>query len=627
MKKFIFPLAIATAGCLVVSMAWCQLSAPAPVGAGTDPALAPAAGDVSSPRTKPEAPPATVPEGAVQTGQPDETPAVESPSAESPSQPASEEEQGVVRIPMTSQEESQQIKDEKVTLSLNDVPLSEVVNLFMRLSGANIVASPTQLTGRVSVNLKEVDWKTALSQILSMHNLELNESAPDSGLYSISPPRAAAAVPLFAKTFELKYARAESITNALARLIAPNGSVLHGSGKNVSILATQAQIEKASELVDSLDHMIPQVAIEAKFVELNEEAIRNLGLNWSALKNYSVRLETPSRTIHELEYSGRNTTDFSDSTGDSPALMTPLPVSSSASSDVSTYNRNEGTAIIDNSSSSLTRTKTDTTNRNVIDQSLKSIFTSTVLSADTFALTLSALQENSGVEVVTNPKVVVSSGEQAKIHIGQRRPNIIKRTTSTTGGTTDVSYEYGTPEWIEIGTKVGVLPVVNTSSNITVKIEPELNRQVGLIEPQPGLTFPILVTRRVDSEFVIKSGETVAIGGLTSTEDRDVVKKIPLLGDIPLIGRYLFSHQNREKVQDETIIFVTVSIAEPDKMDSQTGVPSHASLVYEKHWVPKKGQIELRNNRKDDFLKKAEEAANHPESSKDIPVKPRTASH
>lgn len=598
MKKFIVPLVIAASGCLIVSLAWCQLSTPAPTppaDAGSIPAVTPAAPMVAPPEVIPEA----APEG-VET--PTGGPAAGTPAAE-PSKP--DEEQGNVRIPMTPSEEGQQIKDEKVTLQLNDVPLSEVVNLFMRLSGANIVAAPTQLTGRVSVNLKDVNWKTALSQILSMHNLELSESAPNSGLYSIAPPRAAAAVPLFAKTFELKYARAESITNALTRLIAPNGSVLHGSGKNVAILATQAQIEKATELVDSLDHMIPQVAIEAKFVELNEEAIRNLGLNWSALSGYSVRVQTPTRTIHDLVYKGNNTEDFTDATKDTPASMTPFPVATSTGSDVSTSTRSSSTGTPSTKTSSRTVTTNNGTTTNVIDQSLKSVFTSTVLSADTFALTLSALQENTGAEVVTNPKVVVSSGEQAKIHIGQRRPNIIKRTTSTTGGTTDVSYEYGTPEWIEIGTKVGVLPVVNTASNITVKIEPELNRQVGLIEPQPGLTFPILVTRRVDSEFVIRSGETVAIGGLTSTEDREVIKKIPLLGDIPLIGRYLFSHQNKEKVQDETIIFVTVSIAEPDKMDSQTGVPSHAALVYEKHWVQKNQQIELRNKRKQDFLDSA----------------------
>ncbi|MBP7274620.1 MAG: hypothetical protein KBA51_00275 [Kiritimatiellae bacterium] len=525
---------------------------------------------------------------------------------------------GVDQIPLVPVDESQVIKEDMVTLALTDVPLSDVVTLFMRMSGANIVASPTQLTGRVSVNLKDVPWRSALSQILSMHDLELMESEPGSQIYSISPPRAAAAVPLYTETFQLKYARAETLSNGVSRLIAPNGAILQASGRNLAVHASVAQIEKIRGLVESLDRMIPQVAIEAKFVELNEEAIRNLGLNWSVLRGYTVSAEDPQRAINRLVYTGRNTTTYQEATEEEPASMTPFPVALDSTSSVATRLSSSGTGVDDSSTDTLTRTDTKETHRNVIDQALKSVFTSTVLSADTFALTLSALQENAGVEIVTNPKVVVSSGEKANIHIGQRRPNIVKRTTSTTGGTTDVSYEYGDPEWIEIGTKVGVQPVVNTEENITVNIEPELNRQVGLIEPQPGLTFPILATRKVTSEFVIQSGQTVAIGGLTSTDDRETVKKIPLLGDIPIIGRYLFSHHNTEKVQDETLIFVTVSIANPEDMNAETGIPSHGALIYEKHWNPSSKTIELRNRRLDEFKANLEKAQQEEEESQHI---------
>jgi Flp pilus assembly secretin CpaC len=155
---------------------------------------------------------------------------------------------------------------------------------------------------------------------------------------------------------------------------------------------------------------------------------------------------------------------------------------------------------------------------------------------------------------------------------------------------------------------------VNTESNITVNIQPELNRQVGTIEPQPGLTFPILVTRRVESEFVIQSGQTVAIGGLTSTEDREVVSKIPFLGDIPLLGRYLFSHKETRKYQDETIIFVTVGLANPEELSESTGVPSHGSLIYEKFQNPATGQIELRNQRREKFEEQLRRKADASES-------------
>jgi type II secretory pathway component GspD/PulD (secretin) len=517
--------------------------------------------------------------------------------------PAAETNGDIVRIPVLPIDPEQQMQGDMVTLSLLDVPLTDVVTLFVRLSGANIISSPTQLTGRVSVNLKEVHWRTALTEILSMHDLVLYESQPGSQLYTITPPKAEAAIPLYTETFTLSYARAEQVSNGVARLLAPNGSVLQASGRTLAILATVNQIEKTRTFILDLDRMIPQVAIEAKFVELNDEAIKKLGINWKVLDNYTMGVTAPS-----LQYSRD---EQKRSLSQDADVVAPFSRSSTSRIDSSMPEVESGTTST--SQSGVTEaairgrnfTEFDSQENTLTTVPVRDVTTikasSAILSAADFAIALSALQENTGIEIVTNPKVVVSSGETANIHVGQKRPNIVKRTTSTQGGTTDVSYEYGNPEWIEIGAKVMVLPVVNTESNITVNIQPELNRQVGTIEPQPGLTFPILVTRRVESEFVIQSGQTVAIGGLTSTEDREVVSKIPFLGDIPILGRYLFSHKETRKYQDETIIFVTVGLAKPEEMNQNTGVPSHGSLIYEKFQNPATGQIELRNRRREKF--------------------------
>lgn len=525
--------------------------------------------------------------------------------------PAAETPGEVVRVPIAPKDETQKIKDDLVTLSLNDVPLSEVVSLFMRLSGANIVASPTQLTGRVSVNLKEVEWRTALNEILSMHGLTLYESQPGTKLYTITPPRAAAEIPTYTQTFQLRYAQAESISNGVMRLVSPNGAVLQASGKNLAILGTTKQIENVKKLIEELDKMIAQVAVEAKFVELNDQAIKDLGINWQALEAYTITAKAPTFDYKRTDTAKGLVQDASlVSDGESSTLV--KTSGSDPGTTLKTDNSGRAISLLSGANWSDYDAKenklTTVPKRDVATTRISS----SVLSAADFALTLSALKQNTGIEIITNPKVVVSSGEQALIHVGQKRPNIIKRTTSTTGGTTDVSYEYGNPAWIEIGTKVVVSPVVNTESNITVRIEPELNREIGEIEPQPGLTFPILVSRKVSSEFVIQSGQTVAIGGLTGTEDKEVVKKIPVLGDIPLIGKYLFSHTSTKKEQDETIIFVTVGLAKPEEMNSTTGVPSGGALIYEKY-ENQKGQIDLRNKRRDALeakrAKAAEEAA------------------
>lgn len=548
--------------------AWAQTQSPPPAAAGAAPdvALAPAP---AVPPSLPEAPPPA------------------EPPAEAKAAPAAPAE--VVRVPVVKPDDSTRMNGDRVTLSLNDVPLSDVVNLFMRLSGANIVASPTQLNGRVSVNLRDIQWRTALNEILSMHGLTLYESQPGSMLYTITPPRTAEMEPLYTQTYVLQYARAESLSNGVGRLIAPQGSVLQANGKVLAILATTKQIERVAQIIERLDKMIPQVAIEAKFVELNDEAIKDLGINWSSMKGYTVTMKSPafdySRTDSKRGIGVNSGVDTRQS-----SVLTADGVTSKTDGTLNAGISGQGFTAYDAKENAMTI---------VPERDITTLKTSSaILSAADFAMTLSALQTKTGIEIVTNPKVVVSSGEEATIHIGEKRPNIVKRTTSTQGGTTDVSYEYGNPQWIEIGTLVKVQPVVNTASNITIKIAPELNRQIGEIEPQPGLTFPILVTRRVLSEFVLESGQTVAIGGLTSTEDRDVTSKIPFLGDIPLIGKYLFSHTSTKKEQDETVIFVTVKIEEPSRMDSTTGIPSHGALIYERFEDAGTGAIELRNQRR-----------------------------
>ena len=556
-----------------------------------------------------QTPPAPAPEAVVTAPAPPAAPAAPAPAPAPAGEPAKDGAAAVDRVPVGGNGHDISKTGDLITISLNDVPLSDVVSMFIRISGANIVANPTSLTGRVTANLKDVDWKIALDEILQQSGLTLSESQPGSGVYNIAPPKPAQQQPVFPESFELKYIQAASITSGLTKLLMPNGSLIHASGKNISVLATTKQAEDIKNLLEKLDRMIAQVAIEAKFVELNDQAIKDLGINWTALEAFDVTLNKPAmdmqytkqkRGLHQdayANYTTRNDSDYrstdsysaKDDNGNSEALIT----------------RNRNTSLSD----LVGGITVGGMNFEELDLEEGTIETvppldvtrttalSAVLSAEDFALTLSALKQNSGAEIVTNPKVVVSSGEMANIHVGEKRPNVVRKTNSTQAGTAEVTYEFGVPPWIEIGALVNVTPVVNTESNITVKIEPQLDRQVGVIEPTPGLTFPILVTRRIKSEFVLQSGQTVAIGGLTTTTEGEVVKKIPFLGDIPVIGKYLFSHTHTEKEQDETIIFVTVGLTQPEKMSSLTGVPSHGALIYEKY-QNEKGEIELRNRRR-----------------------------
>ena len=129
--------------------------------------------------------------------------------------------------------------------------------------------------------------------------------------------------------------------------------------------------------------------------------------------------------------------------------------------------------------------------------------------------------------------------------------------------------------------KLTVEPTINTEENITVRIVPELSRLLGeKIVGEANTSFPITQIRKITTEFNLESGKTVAIGGLTETSENESIKKIPVLGDIPVIGKYLFTHTHTEETQDEVMIFVTVDMGNPPDLGDDTGIPRSSRLIH-----------------------------------------------
>ena len=195
-------------------------------------------------------------------------------------------------------------------------------------------------------------------------------------------------------------------------------------------------------------------------------------------------------------------------------------------------------------------------------------------------MVMSALKEMNGAKIVSNPKIIVANEETATIHIGQKKPNI--KGTIQTAGDNQVNRVYALDDlepYFEDGVKVDVTPTVNTEENITVRITPTLDRLDADPTPAPdGTDFWGKSTKTINTVFALRSGQTAAIGGLTEASKSNVDRKIPLLGDLPFLGR-LFSYSSKNSQQVETIIFVTVGLANPQDMEFETGLPEDSHLA------------------------------------------------
>lgn len=475
-----------------------------------------------------------------------------------------------------------------ISVNYEDVPLADIVKIFAQTSGANIII-PQSLTEPVSGNLNDVYWRDALDVILADKGYVLVERT--TGIFTINSVDDIAAEPLEADTIELQFITAETALPAIqSMIISSNANVTPIPQSNVLIVnETAKQMQEIKRVIKLVDTPRSQVFIEAKFVELNDSAIQDLGINWSVLQNYSIgvsgltssftqtlsKTEQDSQGLITARARGITDTRNDDNLDSTRADDASLVGEADGFTRVDVTNRASAEGVIQGSNFSGIDLATG--ELSPIPRMEQEIVRSAVLSAQDFALTLSALQQLDGVRVVSNPKMLVANGQTASIHVGRNEPDV----RAIPQGDNATTFAYVLEGFIEIGVKLKVTPVVNTAKNITVNITPELSRLIGeRTVGEAGTTFPITQVRRIETEFAVEAGKTVAIGGLTQSDESEDIAKVPLLGDLPIIGKYLFTNTSTRMVQDEIIIFVTVDTARSDELNDRDGIPNEGKLIH-----------------------------------------------
>ena len=475
-----------------------------------------------------------------------------------------------------------------ISITLNNVPLIDVVRMFTLVSGANIVANADTLTGTVTVNLKDVEWKPALNSILDMHGFSLIEKELNSSVYSIVQRPLDAPVPMLTKSFKLKFATVKDISPIIRNML-PTGATLNEfSSRNMLIVrSTSESLSDIDQIIKEIDQPTKQVCVETKFMELKDSATKQLGIRWDALNEFGMNLqagpftanrqsqESLSRTDTQTEYARNTFEDVSDKLYDTTGIQYPR------------VNPDEAPRVIKDS---IERGRE---NSKEIVKSFGETIENTqaaILELDQFQVVLSALYNTEGVSLISNPKLIVANGAtNAMFSVGDREPiiksevqlgtQIGQRDVTTASLDTSINTDYITQGYLATGIDLRVIPVVKTDNLIEAEIIPSLRRKIG--EKIVGdNSWPVISVKEIRTRFTLLSGQTVAIGGLTDTGDEKVTSKIPLLGDIPLLGKYLFSHSKKVKAQVETIIFVTLSIADPEHINNNIGIPEYGDLIH-----------------------------------------------
>lgn len=409
-------------------------------------------------------------------------------------------------------------EEETISVDFPDEEVRTIILNVAELFDLNVVI-PDGLVGRTSIKLHNITWRDVYDVVLEPLGYAYVE---DRNIIKIKSIEDIAAEPVTTTVVAIQYARADDIMSSVQPLVdsAAGGQMVADSRKNLLIITERpTQIQKIRNLIDAIDKATDQIMIETKFVEVFDQDIKNIGVNWASLDGYNVSAgpwqRDWSRERTRSEESGGNNVSEN-------GIVTPIP---------DTVNTVASTSRLDTA----------------------------VFNADQFQVVLSALETINDSELVSNPTVVVMNKREANFEVGQQYP-IREITFNQETGT----YEAGGLEKEFIGINLNVTPEV-LGGNIHLSVLPKVSALAGTVESF-GAQDPIIDERSVMTEVIIKDGYTLALGGLAERRKSDEDTKVPVLGDLPGIGR-LFRSDSDSVGTRNLIVFITAKTLNPEGAD------------------------------------------------------------
>lgn len=450
--------------------------------------------------------------------------------------------------PLTAEEKAEKKKDfqftgDKLSFNFQDIEVRAVLQIIADFTSLNLVASDT-VQGRITLRLENVPWDQALALVLKTKGLDKRQ---DGNVLMIAPAAEIAErerqelatkkqleelAPLRTEYIRVRYANAKEMfelfrgeRNGTGNSNRENnngsggnkstGSVLSERGQAIvdertnSIIVTDTaeRIEALKKLVDQIDIPIRQVMIEARIVIANTDFRRELGVRWGAAgygyTNNNSRLTQVNGSLETV-----NSTSEQLSTGVASNITADPMVNLGVTNPAGTI-------------------------------------AAGILTDNAFLdMELSALENSGFAEVVAQPKVITSDKQMAMIKSGKEIPFL----EASSSGATSTGFK-------EAVLKLEVTPQITPDNHIIMDLSISKDA-VGGVTQTGALTIDIT---RLETKVLVNNGETVVLGGVFNLDSNKTDVKVPVLGDIPYLGR-LFKHTIDSQVKTELLIFITPKV-------------------------------------------------------------------
>jgi type IV pilus assembly protein PilQ len=421
---------------------------------------------------------------------------------------------------------------ERLSLNFQNVDVRSLLQVIADFTNLNIITSDS-VQGAITLRLKDVPWDQALDIILQSKGLDMRKNgnvilvAPRDELATKEKLELEAKTqiqelePLHTENFVVNYQKADDVRKLLVdekqRMISKRGSVVVDPRTNqLFVQDTSAQLEEVRRLISRIDIPVPQVLIEARIVEADDEFSRDIG----------ARLGFAHPGPHAWINSG------------SGSSFGPLP---------------PGTTTCPTGANIVCIGNTEIQNLNFVNLPAASLngfspgsigltlFNSGVTSV--LNLELSALELDGRGKVISSPRVVTADKVKASIEQGSDIPY---QTNTQLGGPGQIQFRKAV-------LRLEVTPQITPEGAIFLDVKVNKDTPSATVSGSGGIAID---TKNVTTQVLVDNGGTVVLGGIYQQTERVTVTKVPWLGDIPVVGN-LFKDQFKQNNRTELLIFIT----------------------------------------------------------------------
>jgi len=428
---------------------------------------------------------------------------------------------------------TQGYRGEKVSFNFQNIEVRAALQAIADISGLNIISSDS-VAGSLTLHLKEVPWDQALDVVLQAKGLDMRKNgnviwiAPKEELLTKEKleleqrAQIADLEPLKSEIFQLNYQKAESFklvfgldgaADGRNRILSKRGSaIIEPRTNQLFVTDIAARLEDVRKLIAKTDVATKQVLIEARIVEANDGFTRNLGAKLGFADFKGTQGGNHALVSGNMTGAGQltgqvETTDANNDFGNTQFINLPAaPINGVAA----------GSLAI-------------------------SLFNS---AANRFLnLELSALEADGTGKIISSPRVVTADKSVATIEQGLELPYQV----ATSSGATSIVFR-------KANLRLEVTPQITPDGNVVIDVD--VNKDSVGAETRAGFAID---TKHVKTQVMVENGGTVVLGGIYQQTERNTVSKVPLLGDVPVLG-YLFRNTSRTSEKTELLVFITPKI-------------------------------------------------------------------